>query len=450
MYQVEGTVPSVVLDAGSHTVKAGISGADLPSALIPSVLACDALDSADPRNNAAQHERDVAAFRAGFHTVTYPRDKVDIVSPFGADGLVDNWTQFEALVAHTLQSELQVDSSENGLLYAEPNHNGRAARERLVELFFETFQVPALYLARSAVLAAYASGRTTGIVLDMGHSGISAVPILEGSLVKDKFLRTDIGGAAMSAALKTQLATAGKKISPIWSFKRTTTRAEDGTVTHSEATPIHRPGITQSFEQYSITRLLEDAKAGLCRAYDSPRVNLAELVVPESTWELPDGNVVRMTSEKFVAAEQTIFGELPHVATGSGLDQRLSYVQQMIGTAGSNGAPPVGQKTSSIGLDGLVLDAIRLCDPSTHRDMFAGVCLTGGASDMSGVYERLSTGLTEMYHKVRVLAATGSTERKYCAWTGGSILGTYSEFQKMWFSKGEYDENGASFVHKKS
>jgi actin-like protein 6A len=450
MYQVEGTVPSVVLDAGSHTVKAGISGADLPSALVPSVLVCDALAEKDPASNVAPRERDVSAFRAGFHVVTYPRDQVDIVSPFGADGLVENWTQFEALVSHTLQKELSIDCTENALLYAEPNHNGRAARERLVELFFETFQVPALYLARSAVLAAYASGRTTGIVLDMGHSGISAVPILEGSIVKDKMLRTHVGGAAMSAVLKTQLAAAGKRLRPIWSFKRAVTRSNDGTVTHAEVTPISRPGITASFEQYSITRILEDAKAGLCRAHDSPRVNLSELVVPESAWELPDGNVVRMSTEKYAAAEQTIFGELPHVSTGSGMDVRQSYVQQMVTNAGLNGAPAQGQSTSSIGLDGLVLDAIRLCDLSTHRDMYAGVCLTGGASDMGGVYERLSTGLAETYHKVRVLAATGSTERKYCAWTGGSILGTYSEFQKMWFSKSEYEENGASFVHKKS
>lgn len=35
---------------------------------------------------------------------------------------------------------------------------------------FETFNVPAMYVAIQAVLSLYASGRTTGIVLDSGAS----------------------------------------------------------------------------------------------------------------------------------------------------------------------------------------------------------------------------------------------------------------------------------------
>ncbi len=103
----------------------------------------------------------------------------------------------------------------------------------------------------------------------------------------------------------------------------------------------------------------------------------------------------------------------------------------------------------SHGLHGLVLDVIRRCDGIVHKDLYAGVCLTGGTTDMQGLFERVSSGLMEKYPRVRVLAATGSHERKYCAWTGGSILGTFSEFQKMWFSKSEYEENGTAFVHRK-
>jgi actin-related protein len=449
MYQVEGAVPSIVLDAGSHTVKAGISGEDLPHVLTPSVLSVQSsliADGADPRDPTA-----FSAARLSDAFTARPQKNVDVVSPFGADGLVDHWPRFEALVGHTLKDQLQVDSSEHAILYAEPNHNRRAARERLVELFFETFSVPAVYLARSAVLAAYASGRTTGIVVDMGHSGISAVPVLEGALVKDKFLRTDVGGAAVSAALRTQLAAAGTQLRPLWSFKRSVLRGEDGQVVESSATPVLVQDVADTYNQFAVMRILEDVKAGICRVYDTPRVDISQVNVPEASWELPDGNVVRMSAEKFAAAEQTLFSALPHVSHGANSsDVRLSYVQQMVKKVGSNGVPIGGSIETSRGVDGLVLDAIRLCDSSTHRDMYAGVCLTGGASDMGGVYERLTSGLAEAYHKVRVLAATGSLERKYCAWTGGSILGTFSEFQRMWMSKSEYEENGASFVHKKS
>ena len=51
----------------------------------------------------------------------------------------------------------------------------------MTEIMFETFDVPALYLANQAVLSLYSSGgRTTGLVLDSGDGITNAVPIFEG------------------------------------------------------------------------------------------------------------------------------------------------------------------------------------------------------------------------------------------------------------------------------
>jgi len=48
---------------------------------------------------------------------------------------------------------------------------------------FEVFNVPALYVSMQSVCALYASGLTTGVVLDSGDGVTHTVPIYEGYAV---------------------------------------------------------------------------------------------------------------------------------------------------------------------------------------------------------------------------------------------------------------------------
>lgn len=55
-----------------------------------------------------------------------------------------------------------------------PRPAPQADQERLTQLFFEQFNVNALFLCDQAVLSLYALGKTSGTVIDLGHGKVGA------------------------------------------------------------------------------------------------------------------------------------------------------------------------------------------------------------------------------------------------------------------------------------
>lgn len=76
---------------------------------------------------------------------------------------------------HAFYDQLRVDPAEHPVLLTEAPLNPKKNRERMAELMFEELQVPALYVAVQAVLALYATGRTTGIIF----VGLSPTPRID-------------------------------------------------------------------------------------------------------------------------------------------------------------------------------------------------------------------------------------------------------------------------------
>merc|ERR1719265_1005795 len=123
-------------------------------------------------------------------------------------GIVDDWNDMEHIWRH-IYSEMKVVAEEHPVLLTEAPLNPRKNREKAAEIFFETFGTPALFVSWQAILALYASGRTTGVVLDSGDGVTHCVPVYEGFALPHAVTRADIAGRDVTAHLQSLLRRSG-------------------------------------------------------------------------------------------------------------------------------------------------------------------------------------------------------------------------------------------------
>ena len=69
-------------------------------------------------------------------------------------GIIENYDDMELLWKHAF-SQLKISPNEHPVLLTEPNMNPSKQRKRVFEIFFEKFQVPAIFIAHQGVLSLY-------------------------------------------------------------------------------------------------------------------------------------------------------------------------------------------------------------------------------------------------------------------------------------------------------
>jgi len=361
---------AIIIDNGSATVKAGFGGDLAPRSIFPTIV------------GVPKQEGDITQRDAYFgDEALSKRDELNLKYPI-KDGIVTSWDDMEKIWHHTFYNELRTSPEEHSVLLTEVPWNPKRNREKMTQIMFETFFTPALYVSNQAVLSLYASGRLTGMIMDVGFSVCRTVPIYEGYAIPNFVGRVNIAGEDLTNYLMKILRERGCNL--------TTDVVRD-----------IKEKVAYCSQDFESEMAIGDSSQDLERQY-----------------ELPDGQVITIGTERFRCPEPL-------------------FQPKLIGK-------------ECIGIHQLIYDTIQKCDDDMKEEtnLYTNTLLAGGTTMFPGIDHRLNKEITALAPTAVKVKIQALLDRKYSVWIGGSIL-SQMNFLELWITKDEYEESGPGIVNRK-
>lgn len=450
--RVPDEVSALVLDPGYCNTRAGFAGEDVPKSILPSFYGHV---NADPPRNVFGDE------------CLIPRSDFEVRNYMNKDSVVEDWDVATNVWEHMLVKRLQPGRptppaknglnddakeqdgegdvamedtesqekslQENPLLMTEAPWNSPKSREKAIEVIMENWGCPAFWLSRTSVLAAFAAGKATALVIDVGGANTSVTAIHDGMVLKRSIQRSPVGGLWVSSQIKSMWETSEPKVELTPTFM-----IENKTPVDALAPPQVRLRkfpfeISPSFRAYEEERVLTEFKESVVEVWRGP------------------GRYSAPGNEDYVKSQPGRVFEMPDGWNQMWREQRFRATEGMWDEAAGYPLPEAERLTKAQTIPELIRASLGAVDVDLRGNLLGNVVVTGSTSLINGFNDRLNNELSTMYPgmKIKIHAAGLSSERRFGAWIGGSILASLGTFHQMWISRKEYEENGAGIVEKR-
>ena len=399
-------IPSIIIDSGSHTTRAGFSGEEVPKLIFPSFI------------------NPAATMKFGIESLTRPTAQPEALwevaqQPNGKHARVAKSKENVEALFEYIFSRLGVNKDDPTtlapVLIVDPQPPYTPETQSFIaQTLFEKFNIPGVYFAASAVLNAFAAGKHSAIVVDIGAGGTSVVGVSEGLVSVPSW--QPLGGDYLNAAclrLLTELGLAELHVHEQIQSKEPVEMGKPPVFILKPATTL-----TPEALEYQRQRLLEDWKASVAQIAEFASSEPELALKPPKFYEFPDGYNRNYGAERFRIGELLMGKDAPE-----GIASLVEQIERVHSAVDSHSA--------SI------------------------IIVSGGGSLLDGLGERLSNELGARLQRgygrggLKVSHAGSALERHHACWIGGSILTSVGSFHKIWVSKQEFADGGMAAFAKR-
>lgn len=386
----------IVLDQGTGFVKIGRGGTNFPDHTFPSIVGRPILRAEERADETASQLNgiemkdimcgDEASAVRSLLQISYPME----------NGIIKNWEDMEHLWDYSFYDRMKIDTRGRKVLLTEPPMNPLVNREKMVECMFEKYDFNGVFVSIQAVLALYAQGLTSGVVVDSGDGVTHIVPVYESVVLNHLTRRLDVAGRDVTRQLISLMLRRG------YAFNRT---ADFETV-------------RQIKEKFCYISYDLD--------YDTRLANETTVLVEK--YELPDGRVIKIGPERFQAPE-CLFQ--PHLVD-----------------------------CEQPGIAEFLFNTIQQADVDIRTSLYKAIVLSGGSSMYPGLPSRLEKELKQLWltrvlkgdperldkFKVRI---EDPPRRRHMVFLGGAVLANImKDKEHLWITKQEWEEQGKRVLEK--